>query len=69
MSKNVYFLNDIMENQIDAIVITKLSREEVQEIIHRALRRENCSWDDDVLRYLPRDCEVHIATENTIVYY
>ena len=71
MNKNVYFLKDMQEGSVDAIIIaTESTAEEVQEIINNMKEKNDYySWDD-LVECLPADCEIYDRWGNNgEIYY
>lgn len=69
MSKRIYFLNDMTENCVDAVIIAKTStKEEIESAIDRAKEIDAYTWDD-ILEALPSDCEIYDRWNNDMIYY
>ena len=65
----VYFLKDIAEDCVDAVIIAETStREDIVEAIERAKQKENYQWED-LVNELPDDCTIYDIWGSEIVYY
>lgn len=59
MNKRVYFLKEISEGCIDAVIIaTKSTKKEIEKAISKAKRNNAYTWDD-IVEALPDDCEIY----------
>lgn len=66
---NIYFLKDLDEGCIDAVVIAKTStKEQIQDAIYKARQTEHYTWDN-ILDHLPEDCQVYDKWNFETIYY
>ena len=69
MSKRVYFLKDLSENCVDAVIIaTKSTKEDIEKAIKKAKKIKYYTWDD-LVAALPNDCEICDRWSHEVVYY
>jgi len=67
--KKVYFLKDLSEGSVDAVIIAKTSSEDdVRNAIIQAKQKDEYQWDD-IVNALPDDCEVYDTWSVKKVYY
>ena len=69
MSK-IYFLRDISEDCIDAVIIaTTSTKKEIEDAINKAkLNDDSYTWDD-IVAALPKDCEIFDRWNEEEIYY
>lgn len=65
---NVYFLKDIEEGCVDAVIITTHSKIEVQEILNEVREMEDFEWSD-IVNALSNDCMMFDRWSNESIYY
>lgn len=69
MSKRIYFLKDMSENCVDAVIIaTKSSKKEIEEAIVKSKQNDDYTWDD-IVKALPDDCEIYDRWNEEEIYY
>ena len=67
--EKVYFLKDLAEDSVDAVVIaTTTTQEELQEAIYKVKSNDEYSWED-LIAGLPKDCKVYDRWGSRMVYY
>lgn len=65
----IYFLKDLDEGCVDAVVIAKTStKEHIQDAIYKARQIENYTWND-IIECLPSDCQVYDKWNCDTIYY
>lgn len=65
----VYFLKDLCEDCIDAIIIAETStKEDIEKAIEKSKQVDEYQWDD-LVEALPDDCTIYDKWSNDIVYY
>ena len=66
---SIYFLKDLSEGCVDAVIIAKSStKEDIENAISEAKKNDGYIWDD-IKENLPGDCEVHDRWSNEEIYY
>ena len=69
MDKRVYFLKDVSDNCVDAVIIaTKSKRKDIEKAIKKAKKNECYTWDD-LVSALPSDCEIYDRWNAEEVYW
>lgn len=67
--KKVYFLKDLGEDCVDAVIIATTSTlEEIQDAIYKAKENDDYTWDD-LVDALPDDCEIYNKWNSEVIYY
>lgn len=67
---NVYFLRDIDDNSINAVIISSYLKEEIQDIIDNVKRELEGKWCwEDIIKALPQDCMVFSKWDYESIYY
>ena len=67
--KKVYFLKDMCEDCVDAVIIATVStKEEIEQAITEAKQSDCYAWED-ILNALPMDCEVYDRWGSEVIYY
>lgn len=69
--KKIYFLKDLEEGTIDAVILAETSTlEEVENAIDEAKEIEDYAWED-LVEALPDDCEIYDYwnNEDKTIYY
>lgn len=65
----IYFLKDMTEDCVDAVIIAKTSTaKEVEDAICRAKENEDYTWDN-ILNELPSDCNIYDRWNGEIIWY
>ena len=70
----IYFLKDLCEDCIDAVIIAKndnITAKEIQESIDKMKEQNKCDWQwEDIVESLPQGCEIYDRWQNneTITY-
>ena len=66
---NIYFLKDMSEDCVDAVIIAKKStKEEIGNAIIEAKKIDCYSWDD-ILNSLPSDCQIYDRWNSEVIWY
>ena len=66
---NYFLLKDLSEGEVDAIIITKASKEEVEENIATAKEKDDYTYED-LLKCMPEGTEVvDCFKKDNILYY
>ena len=69
MAKGIYFLTDMSEDCVDAVIIAEMStKEDIEKAITEAKQKEDYSWDN-ILEALPEDCEIYDRWNSEKIYY
>lgn len=69
MSKRIYFLKDMSEDCVDAVIIaTKSTKDEIENAIDNAKQIDDYTWDD-ITEALPEDCEIYDIWNEEEIYY
>lgn len=65
----VYFLKDVCEDCVDAVIIAKTStKEDIEKAIIKSKERPDYTWED-LINALPDDCEVYDRWSCDVVWY
>ena len=68
-NKTIYFLSDIEENSVDAVIIAKTSTStDIKNAISQCKQIDGYTWDD-LKNALPSDCEIFDRWDNETLYY
>ena len=68
-TEKIYFIKDLEDNCVDAIIIAKTStKEDIQNSIYKAKENNNYTWDD-LIKYLPSDCVIYDKWDSEVIYY
>lgn len=66
---NIYFLKDMSEDCVDAVIIAKKStKKDIEKAIKKAKQNDKYIWED-ILNELPNDCEIYDRWNSEIVWY
>lgn len=66
---NIFFLKDMSEDCVDAVIIAKTStKEEIENAIKSAKQIGNYTWED-IIDALPYDCEIYDRWSSETIYY
>ena len=66
---SIYFLKDMSDNSIDAVIISETStKEDIENAIAKSKESPGYTWED-LVNALPNDCEIHDRWSHDIVYY
>lgn len=69
MNKKVYFLKDLEENCVDAVIIAETSTsEDIRNAIYKLKEKEGYTWHD-LLQSLPSDCILYDKWHSESIYY
>lgn len=65
----VYFLKDMCDNTVDAVIMAETStKEDIEKAIAKAKEQDDFQWDD-LVNALPNDCSIYDRWSHSIVYY
>ena len=65
----IYFLKDLAEDCIDAVIITETStKKDIIDAIGRAKQKEDYTWED-MINEFPNDCTVYDRWGCNVIYY
>lgn len=66
---NIYFLKDMSEDCVDAVIIAKKStKKDIEKAIKKAKQNDEYIWED-ILKELPNDCEIYDRWNSEIIWY
>lgn len=69
--KKVYFLKDLEEDCVDAVIVATTSTlEDIKNAIYKAKELDDYTWED-LIESLPDDCEIYDYwnNEDKTIYY
>lgn len=68
--QNIFFLSDIDENNIDAVIISSTStKSDIEKAIHNVKLSVEDYTLDNIIENLPSDCKLYHRWSSETVYY